>query len=351
MRVQRLILSLAVGIAVYILFFFPSLSFAENECSIVFSLVSDTGEPVVNATMSAVELPHGTKISTKPAGLVQEVAVPLPNILYRKVEVIAKQENSSGKIEAGSVAFFNLWPCATAYKTTLTLSARTGDAREVRDMWESKDLVRPSDFATAALQYAQALGTAQARLKANPNSRHQYTLISTYLALRAFNNLNSLSNIPLAHCENLAKIATWHRNLLTKVRQDRLDVIFREGTKIANERLALANMYKKYWNKTIKIKNPEIVLKRLHRFRKALDSESNSNKILADIGLSQSEVYASITFYAGKITKQTPVLGKEVKDLIAEQIHVTEKFLQSEPVLKRDKLSADVRYLNQKIAD
>ena len=77
--------------------------------------------------------------------------------------------------------------------------------------------------------------------------------------------------------------------------------------------------------------------------------ESNSNELLAAIGLSRSELVASLNHYAGKFAKQTVTLSTERRKLISEQIRTTEIFLKSSPVRERAKLSADVAYLAQKV--
>ena len=213
-------------------------------------------------------------------------------------------------------------------------------------MWRNKDVLQPKDSTTAALFYARALATAEHRLETNQSSTSQYNLIASYLALRAFRILATVSETPLLETERLKRIAIWHLELLERVRLNGLETIQNESAELTSHRPILAIMYRKNWAQLLLENNRVKQLEGMRRFRQSIESEQDATSLLADINLRREELIASANSVAGRIeqpTSQRP----EVRELVKKQTSESEEFVRNNNPSNSAKLDSDVRYLKQ----
>ncbi|MCE9682660.1 hypothetical protein [Halomonas alkalisoli] len=300
---------------------------------------------------SAMERPYGTEIGVSPAGQVQSVTVEQPDQLYRTVETTAKKKRED-TLEVGDMAFYLLWPCDEELHAKLFLSARTGSAREVRLMWDNPAFVRPPDLETSLFQYAQSMATAEARYERNPESRHQYDLIASYLALRAFHHVIRLSPIPVARSERLTRISNWHRKLLSDgVTVSGLDSLISEGKQLASNLGAVSSMYTGIWNHIQDLKDPELQMTNLLRFKSSIISEPTVNDILNEIGLTRDQINSSINYYAGNMLRERGSASEASFQLISEHLEEMRQNLFAAEGRERDRLSSDVDYLSTRLSN
>lgn len=326
--------------------YLPSMALALG-CTTELELRTDQGGIAENAEITAVELPEGISLTTSPAGRIQKVRVELPSILYRRIQISATASEPAKQL-AGSLAYYAIWPCNSTQKLTLHLAARSGSAGEVRQMWDDSRMASPPDSETAALYYGLALSTAEKRLERNPDGAHQYDLISTYLALRAFHIYAKLSGSYLAWNEKIQRIATWHIKLLSRVNKNGIEVIDKEGARLASERPSRTLLYRRLWREFTTTKNPEQALEGLDRFRRSLKEEADSDQILADLRLTHAEIVASTNSAASKVIRKAST-SPDLLKLIDNNVRLSIKLADLSTIEYRNKLQSDANELSHRI--
>lgn len=222
-------------------------------------------------------------------------AEPPSDSLYRTIIVDAKMSPDDGGKAIGEIAYFSVWPCKPTATIIMSVADRTGDASEVRRLREEYDSSAPTDLSTAAKYLADALGTAEARRRLYPNSIHQWNIIATYHALRAFYQYSTLAPVPLTYGSRLAQIAEWHRRLLPRVKPDGIDHIFNDSKTVLLNRMPRSRMYSAVWKEIKDSKNSQPAQARqlIGRFRSSIDLEPDKFGIMKDIGISMLELQKS----------------------------------------------------------
>lgn len=272
----------------------------------------------------------GATLEVTPGGAAISLPAEQPEMLYRKVELSLRVPfRESGRVDA-DLAYYAAWPCEKPASILLPLTAQTGRADEVLEMWRSKAMMKPEDTSAAALYYARALETAELRYKRDPNSKHQYDLIACYLALRAFRKYLDISEAPIEMTPRLRKIAGWYRDLHSRVSLRGLEPIEKEGTAIAAERVALSALYRRKWNEILELSKvrPSKALEGIRRFKTAIEAEPETHKILADINLSHEEVLNSANSIAGRIGRDR-LKDAQVKGMVEQQIEDSQRYLRA----------------------
>lgn len=224
-----------------------------------------------------------------------KTAEPPSNALYRTIIVDAKAGPNDGSDIVGEIAYFSVWPCRPAATIVMATAERTGEASEVRQLREEYGSSVPGDLSTAAKYLADALSTAEARRRLFPNSTHQWNIIATYHALRAFYQYSTLAPVPLTYGSRLAKISEWHRSLLPRVKPDGIGYILDESKTVLISRMPRSRMYGAVWEeiKEYKTSRPTHARQLIARFRSSLDMEPDKVGIMKDIGVDTLELQRS----------------------------------------------------------
>jgi hypothetical protein len=321
---------------------------SDAKCTTIIDLVSSSGGSTDSALIEAKSRLGEERIQAQGGGKLRRLSSPLPIRLYNTIDVLGTKEFPEGKKEHASIAILTVWPCSSENTYNLVLESRTGKANEVNAMWESKDYINPSDIATASLQYSQALGTALARYKANPNSKHQYDLISTYIALRAFHNLNSLTGYRLVFDEEILKIANWYRKLRSEVSHSSLTAIKNDGVSVANEEHALVGLYREEWNKLTTGGSTDN-LTAMIRFRESILSEPAKKQILAQLKLTEEELILSINNAIGQALRSKTSGPPDFEKLASSHIIQASAYAKQLEGTKRAYLEQELSYLRATI--
>ena len=296
--------------------------------------------------IQAREEPAGSILQSSETGSTRVYAVNPPKFLYRTI--VLKLQSDAYRISSTSLAFLAPWPCTAEEALTLVLSTRTGSAAEVNEMWNDGRMLEPTDSIAASLYFARAIGTALARYKSRPAAKHQYDLISAYLALRAFRIYVNLSEIPLRESDEVRHIANWYVQLFQSINRKGLQAIEKDGLNIASERQALAVFYKKKWSEILKIEPPEIALDGMQRFRQSIEAEQDTPLLLADLHLTREELVASANTFAAKIAAPK-FEDVQVAKLVSNQIAITENLIIAKTVKNPLKLRGDATVLRRRL--
>ncbi|MGU5762668.1 hypothetical protein [Aeromonas hydrophila] len=323
-------------------------------CRIDFNVKGITNNSMGNFKFTATEKNSANVFDIEKANYSNRVYIPpREGYFYREIELVATKDDKV----IGDIAYYMQWPCATNIKSKFTEMYRNGSAKEVLELWNSKDHIKPKDFETALFQYNQALGTAEKRLTApRRGNYHQYDIISSYLALRAFNNLLNSTDIPIARSSRIEKIADWHIELLAKVNKDGLEPIFNEGASISSGLTALSEMYKKYWQhaKAIKEEHTLQAYQSAHdlfvNFRNTIELEPEKKAILDYLSIKPEEPSSSINELSGLWMRSSNSgdLTEEALSNIQQQTKTSENRLSNSNTANQKQV-ADIIYLNEKI--
>ena len=347
MRITRQVFSLFMFISV-----FTSLAFAEERCKSNIRLIAilDDSESAINLSYTDVEN------SSEPIDFIDSgssLTFSKPRDFYKKVNVQAKVTDGESNSE---IAFISHWPCLVNKPIPLYISDYETTISALRELWSS-EIFNSKDHDTAAQEFFNAYSLAQWRLTSFPDSKRQYDLISTYLALRAFNNLITVLETPIYMTSGMKKIYHRHKELLKVVNPNGLDVIFNEKDKLGTEESILENLYRRAWSNILKIEDPGVAFEAGTRFLKSIREESDTDGLLERIHLSENVIITSTSNRAGKLFRSRKISSNELilDDRILEQLtshnEENEKLLASSNASERQKrkIQKDNTYLKSEI--
>ncbi len=287
---------------------------------------------------------HSANYNQPPVEIVSKV----PESLYQVIDVLWNESNDNKITLSRDLTYLHVWPCEKESMVTLIVNSRSGSAEEVRQMWDSKPMIKPSDTKAAAIYYANSMGTALARIDIDPNSKHQYDLISSYLVLRAFKVYSQISRVPLIPSPQLRMIADRLLGQLDTINVEDLEVIVKEGPLLASEVLYYQIFYKKIWDHILSKLDKKEKLILMRKFYDSITSERDSALILKALRLTSSEILASRNSLLGEYVLDSNRELKTLGELLDIHISETQLHLEKiENVSNREKLTKDLSYFKQ----
>jgi len=245
-----------------------------------------------------------------------------PNLYYKLIEIEVKKGEEDGNVK---LVYFPQWPCDIVESVPIYIGHQTPSNAAIKAMfddqnWDNKDL------RIATSNFNRAYSLAMWRKSKYPNGKSQYNVISSYLALRAFNHIAKLSESSLGMPDSMQELHRWHISLLSRVSASGLEVIWNESSILGTNPSIKGLLYTKAWRKIKSQTNPQVRLEAMQRMYESIKNESETDEILHSAGLSIEMLIDAGNNFARKLSLSDE-LNEEQFNLINKQIRISGGFI------------------------
>jgi len=238
-------------------------------------------------------------------------SVSKPEKLYRSIKVLAVKNDEESTSNLMDLVFFPQWPCGETRKIPIHLTSLELDNSSISEMFKD-EYWNIKDVNVAALNFYKSFALASWRKLKYPKGKSQYNIISSYLALRAFNHLAQISEPSFGMGDEMRGIYLWHIELLSRVNKRGIERIWKESDSLGTGHSIKGILYRKAWRKILSLENDAVALESIQRLYRSAQEEAETDAILAAADLNFNMIVEAGNEFARKLSLNSGISDKEI---------------------------------------